>query len=95
MTFCTPALCIFGTQKKENMKNLILETTDNKELFFIPDDTVLEVAENEDGSSTIAFVNIIRVKSSMDEIQAEMSKSRIPKVAWLRYNQLQKVVQKT
>ena len=64
------------------MKELSLLTSDEKSIYFIPENLILEAAENEDGTTTLAIVNIINVKSHVDEILKETSKSQRKKIRW-------------
>jgi len=64
------------------MKRISVVTTDEKEIHFIPENRILEVGEEPDGTTTIAFVCVINVKSSVDEIRKELSKSQVSKIKW-------------
>lgn len=66
-----------------SMKKLVLTTSDEREMHFIPENRILEVGEEADGTTTIAFVYVINVKTPIDEIRKEISKSQIPKIKWL------------
>lgn len=66
------------------MKKLVLTTSDEREKHFIPENCILEVGEEADGTTTIAFVYIINEPPPPpDEICKEISKSQIPKIKWL------------
>ena len=66
-----------------SMKEIVLTTSDEREMHFIPENRILEVGEEKDGTTTIAFVYVINVKTPIDEIRKEISKSQIPKIKWL------------
>lgn len=66
------------------MKKLSLVTSDEKELHIVPENRILEVGEEQDGTTTIAFVYVINVKSSVDEIRKQISKSQESKINWLK-----------
>ena len=66
------------------MKKLSLVTSDEKELHIVPENRILEVGEEQDGTTTIAFVYVINVKSSVDEIRKQISKTQVPKIKWLK-----------
>ena len=66
-----------------SMKKLVLTTSDEREMHFIPENRILEVGEEKDGTTTVAFVYVINVKTPIDEIRKEISKSQIPKIKWL------------
>jgi len=65
------------------MKKLTLITTDDKELYFLPENHILEVSGNEDGTATLAVVNIITVKSSVEELRKEITINQQKKIKWL------------
>lgn len=65
------------------MKTISFVTTDEEELFLIPPRSILEVRENDDGTSTVAFVHIIEVKQSVDEIRKELTDTQIERIKWL------------
>lgn len=67
-----------------SMKKLVLTTSDEREMHFIPENRILEVGEEADGTTTIAFVYVINVKTSVDEIRKQISKSQVPKIKWLK-----------
>ena len=67
-----------------SMKKLVLTTSDEREMHFIPENRILEVGEEADGTTTVAFVYVINVKTPIDEIRKEISKSQIPKIKWLK-----------
>lgn len=64
------------------MKRISVVTTDEKEIHFIPENRILEVGKEPDGTTTIAFVCVINVKSSVDEIHKELSKTQISRIKW-------------
>ena len=68
----------------KSMKKLVLATSDERELHFIPENRILEVGEEPDGTTTIAFVYVINVKSPVDEIRKQISKSQVTKIKWLK-----------
>ena len=72
-----------GIQKHSTMKEIAFGTTDNENVFFIPPRNILEVKENDDGTSTVAFVQVIEVKKSVEEIRKELSKAQIERIKWL------------
>ena len=45
---------------QKSMKDIALTSKDGKELYVVPEKHILEVVENEDGSSTLAIVEIIQ-----------------------------------
>ena len=66
------------------MKRISVVTTDERELHFIPENRIIEVGEEPDGTSTIAFVCVINVKQPADEIRKELSKSQVSRIKWLK-----------
>lgn len=55
---------------------------DEESLYFIPENYILEAAENEDGTTTLAIVDIINVKTPIDRIRKEMSKRQRNRIQW-------------
>ena len=64
------------------MKQLAFCSADNESIHFIPENLVLEAAENEDGTTTLAVIDIIHIKSSIDEVRKEMSKPQRKRTLW-------------
>ena len=79
----------FGRQTLNHlqMKRLTLTTSDERELHFIPENRILEVGEEPDGTTSIAFVYVINVKTPIDEIRKQISKSQVPTIKWLKLSQ--------
>jgi len=80
---------MFGRQTLNHlqMKRLTLATSDERELHFIPENRILEVGEEPDGTTSIAFVYVINVKTPIDEIRKQISKSQVPTIKWLKLSQ--------
>jgi hypothetical protein len=64
------------------MKELAFCTTDNEYLYFVQENRILEAAENEDGTTTLAIVEIIDVKTPIDQICKELSKTHRNRIQW-------------
>lgn len=64
------------------MKQLAFCTADNESICFIPENLVLEAAENEDGTTTLAVIDLIHIKSSIGEVRKEMSKPQRKRTLW-------------
>lgn len=56
------------------MKDLSFLTADEQSIYFIPENHILEAKENEDGTTTLAIVDIIDVKDTIEEVRKSMSK---------------------
>ena len=55
---------------------------DEESLYFIPEDIILEAAENEDGTTTLAIVDVINVKSHIEDVRKEISKRQRNRILW-------------
>ena len=55
---------------------------DEESLYFIPENIILEAAENEDGTTTLAIVDVINVKSHIDDVRKEISKRQRNRILW-------------
>ena len=66
-----------------DMKKIELVTADNKELHIVPEDRILEVSEV-DGTTTVAYVCVIKVKQTIDEILDEVSEGMAKKIRWVK-----------
>lgn len=55
---------------------------DEESLYFIPENIILEAAENEDGTTTLAIVDVINVKSNIDDVRKEISKRQRDRILW-------------
>lgn len=66
-----------------DMKKIELVTADNKELHIVPEDRILEVGDV-DGTTTVAYVCVIKVKQTIDEILDEVSEGMAKKIRWVR-----------
>ncbi len=55
---------------------------DEESLYFIPENIILEAAENEDGTTTLAIVDVINVKSHIDDVRKEISKRQRDRILW-------------
>ena len=64
------------------MKELSFLAADEESLYFIPENYILEAAENEDGTTTLAIVDIINVKSNIDDVRKEISKRQRDRILW-------------
>lgn len=62
-----------------DMKKIELVTADNKELHIVPEDRILEVSDV-DGTTTVAYVCVIKVKQTIDEILDEVSEGSAKKI---------------
>ena len=80
--FCTASFCNFEAQKHKTLKELAFCTTDNEYLYFVQENRILEAAENEDGTTTLAIVEIIDVKTPIDQIRKELSKTHRNRIQW-------------
>lgn len=65
------------------MRRLTLMTTDDKELYFLPENHILEVSGNDDGTATLAIVTVITVKSSVEELREKITLNQQKKIKWL------------
>lgn len=64
------------------MKELSFLAADEESLYFIPENIILEAAENEDGTTTLAIVDVINVKSHIDDVRKEISKRQRNRILW-------------
>lgn len=64
------------------MKELSFLAADEESLYFIPENIILEAAENEDGTTTLAIVDVINVKSNIDDVRKEISKRQRDRILW-------------
>lgn len=64
------------------MKELSFLAADEESLYFIPEDIILEAAENEDGTTTLAIVDVINVKSHIEDVRKEISKRQRNRILW-------------
>ena len=64
------------------MKELAFCTTDNEYLYLLQENRILEAAENEDGTTTLAIVDVINVKSHIDDVRKQLSKSHRNRILW-------------
>lgn len=64
------------------MKSITLLSADEKELYFVPENRILEASQNDDKTTTLAVVDIITVKSTVKEIRQELSSKYIKKIYW-------------
>ncbi|MBO4713828.1 MAG: hypothetical protein J5615_08075 [Fibrobacter sp.] len=64
------------------MKELSFLAADEESLYFIPENIILEAAENEDGTTTLAIVDVINVKSHIDDVRKEISKRQRDRILW-------------
>ena len=64
------------------MKELSFLAADEESLYFIPENIILEAAENEDGTTTLAIVDVINVKSNIDDVRKEISKRQRNRILW-------------
>ena len=55
---------------------------DEESLYFIPENIILEAAENEDGTTTLAIVDVINVKSHIEDVRKEISKRQRNRILW-------------
>ena len=64
------------------MKELSFLAADEESLYFIPENIILEAAENEDGTTTLAIVDVINVKSHIEDVRKQLSKSHRNRILW-------------
>ena len=64
------------------MKELSFLAADEESLYFIPENIILEAAENEDGTTTLAIVDVINVKSHIEDVRKEISKRQRNRILW-------------
>ena len=59
------------------MKKVVV--SNDEEMHMIPECNIMEAVEQPDGSTNLAYVCMVNVKESIDEIREQMSESRIPR----------------
>ena len=52
--------------------------------MLFPKKNILEVVENEDGSSTLAIVEIIQTATPVEEIRKQLSEKHCKRIKWIR-----------
>lgn len=62
------------------MKNLIL--SDDEAMYLIDPKKILEVGEVE-GETRVAYVEVISVKQSVEEIRKQLTKKQAEKIRWV------------
>ena len=67
--------------KKEN-KTIML--ADDEALHIIEKKQILGVKENEDGTSSVTYIDVIDVKNSIEDIYKSFSPTQRKKIKWNR-----------
>lgn len=62
------------------MKNLIL--SDDEAMYLIDPKKILEVGEV-DGETRVAYVEVITVKQSVEEIREQLTKKQAERIKWV------------
>lgn len=62
------------------MKNLIL--SDDEAMYLIDPKKILEVGEV-DGETRVAYVEVISVKQSVEEIRKQLTKKQAERIKWV------------
>jgi hypothetical protein len=60
---------------------------DEKMLYDIPESRLLQVIENEDGTTTIAYIDVIKAKNTVENLREQISKKQIERIQWLTKSQ--------
>jgi len=64
------------------MKDLVLPSSDGKALYFIPEDKIIQAAPGDNGTTLLAFVEVVEVNLDIEHLQAQVSKKQKDRIIW-------------